>query len=126
MVHLDFFLEVHNEKENTSSSHFLNFLTLASHTLAAAVKRLSCFVCPHFRDPTSPPARPLGGPCTPALETTGGLSHPTLRAPCYYCLTRERAICKIKVASCPAAFGRFCGLARTAPLHCGSEAAAWM
>lgn len=46
---------------------------------------------PSFRTPF--------GPRTPAWEPQG-LSHPSLQAPCYYCLTRERAICKIKVAYC--------------------------
>lgn len=53
--------------------------------------------------PTSPCTSPLSGPPAvpgPQLGNHRVLSRPTLQAPCYYCLPIERAICKIKVASC--------------------------
>lgn len=54
----------------------------------------------HLLKPPPPPLTqdPWWSP-DPGLGTTG-LSHPTLQAPCYYCLPGERAICKIKVAYC--------------------------
>lgn len=74
--------------------YFSFLLRVLDKTAHVEMQLFSSFPGRHLASYRTP-----GGPRSPACEPPG-LSHPTLRAPCYYCLPGERAICKIKVAHC--------------------------